>query len=181
MLSVFLQQVWHMLSVFLQQVWHMLSVSAAGMAHAECVSAAGMAHAECVSAAGVHQSRTCISGNLTHSLPLDTKYKCRICKNSSEIWLTFFWGGQNEIFIIPLFEEGAGRKSSRFKENVIRQSTLDCIWLCCSSLCNALMAWWLRHPPREQKTQGSNPVCDRIFLDRVIPVTQKLALQWLPC
>ena len=28
---------------------------------------------------------------------------------------------------------------------------------------------------------GSNPACDEIFPGRVIPVTSKLALQWLPC
>ena len=45
----------------------------------------------------------------------------------------------------------------------------------------ASLAWWLRRPPRERKIRGSNPACDGIFPGRVIPVTQKLALQWLPC
>ena len=34
---------------------------------------------------------------------------------------------------------------------------------------------------RERKIPGSNPICDGIFPGRVIPVTSKLALQWLPC
>ena len=33
----------------------------------------------------------------------------------------------------------------------------------------------------ERKIRGSNPACDGIFPDRIIPVTSKLALQWLPC
>ena len=46
----------------------------------------------------------------------------------------------------------------------------------------ASLAQWLRRPPRERKIPGSNPACDGIFLgSRVIPVTLKLALQWLPC
>ena len=36
----------------------------------------------------------------------------------------------------------------------------------------------VRRPPRERKIPGSNP---GFFRGRVIPVTQKLALQWLPC
>ena len=37
-------------------------------------------------------------------------------------------------------------------------------------------------PPREWKITGSNPACAEIFFrGRVIPVTEKLALQWLPC
>ena len=43
------------------------------------------------------------------------------------------------------------------------------------------LAWWLRRRPRERKILGSNPACDGIFPGRVIPVTSKLALQWLPC
>ena len=43
------------------------------------------------------------------------------------------------------------------------------------------LAWWLRRPPRERKIRGLNPACDGIFPGRVIPVTYKLALQWLPC
>ena len=34
-----------------------------------------------------------------------------------------------------------------------------------------LLAEWLRCLPREQKTRGSNPACDRIFLGPVVPVT----------
>ena len=41
------------------------------------------------------------------------------------------------------------------------------------------MALLLRRPPR--KIWGSNPACDWTFPGQVIPVTQKLALQWLPC
>ena len=33
---------------------------------------------------------------------------------------------------------------------------------------------------RQRKIHGSNPACDGIFPGRVIPVTSKLALQWLP-
>ena len=36
-------------------------------------------------------------------------------------------------------------------------------------------------PPREWKIRDSNPACTGIFPGRVIPVTLKLALQWLPC
>ena len=40
----------------------------------------------------------------------------------------------------------------------------------------------VRRPPRERKVQGSNPALRRdFFRGRVIPVTSKLALQWLPC
>ena len=40
----------------------------------------------------------------------------------------------------------------------------------------------VRHPPRERKVPGSNPACAGIiFQGQVIPVTQKLALQCLPC
>ena len=39
----------------------------------------------------------------------------------------------------------------------------------------------VRRPPREWKIPGSNPAGAGIFLGRVIPVTQNLALQWLPC
>ena len=45
----------------------------------------------------------------------------------------------------------------------------------------ASLAKWLRRPPLEWKIRGSNPACDGIFLGRVIPVTLKLALRWLPC
>ena len=45
---------------------------------------------------------------------------------------------------------------------------------------NILLAWLLRYP-RERQTLGSIPACGRISLGRVIPVTSKLALQWLPC
>ena len=34
--------------------------------------------------------------------------------------------------------------------------------------------------PRERKIPGSNPACAGIFPGRVIPVTSKLELQWLP-
>ena len=39
----------------------------------------------------------------------------------------------------------------------------------------------VRRPPREWKTPGSNPACAGIFRGRVIPVTVKMAPQWLPC
>ena len=39
----------------------------------------------------------------------------------------------------------------------------------------------LRRPPREPKIRGSNSACDGVFHGRAIPVTSKLALQWLPC
>ena len=45
----------------------------------------------------------------------------------------------------------------------------------------ASLSSWLRCPPRERKIPGSNPDCDGNFPGRVIPVNQKLALQWLPC
>ena len=45
----------------------------------------------------------------------------------------------------------------------------------------ASLTWWLRHSPGGWKIRGSNPTCTGIFLGRVIPVTSKLALQWLPC
>ena len=39
-----------------------------------------------------------------------------------------------------------------------------------------------RRPPRERRIRGSNPACAvGNFPGRVIPVTYKLALQWLPC
>ena len=48
------------------------------------------------------------------------------------------------------------------------------------ALCQtASLAYWLR--PRQRKIPGSNPDCDGIFPGRVIPLTSKLALQWLPC
>ena len=49
------------------------------------------------------------------------------------------------------------------------------------SLSDRLVGLVVRRPPRERKIPGANPVCAGIFLGRVIPVTQKLALQWLPC
>ena len=49
------------------------------------------------------------------------------------------------------------------------------------SLLTASLAQRLRRPPLERKIRGSNPTCDSFFLGRVIPVTSKLALQWLPC
>ena len=39
---------------------------------------------------------------------------------------------------------------------------------------------WLRCLPQERKIWGSNPACAGIFPGQVIPVTWKLALQWLP-
>ena len=39
----------------------------------------------------------------------------------------------------------------------------------------------VRRSPRERKIPGSNPACAGFFRGRVIPVTSKLALQWLPC
>ena len=32
-----------------------------------------------------------------------------------------------------------------------------------------------------EKIRSSNPACDGIFPGRVMPVTSKLAFQWLPC
>ena len=49
------------------------------------------------------------------------------------------------------------------------------------SLSDRLVGLVVRCPPRERKTPSSNPACKGIFRGRVIPVTQKLALQWLPC
>ena len=51
----------------------------------------------------------------------------------------------------------------------------------CSLPAHRLVGLVVRRPPRERKIPGSNPACARIFRGRVIPVTQKLALQWLPC
>ena len=51
-------------------------------------------------------------------------------------------------------------------------------WLSYSTVSLAL---WLTRPPRERQTQGSIPACAGIFRGQVIPVTLKLALQWLPC
>ena len=34
----------------------------------------------------------------------------------------------------------------------------------------ASLALWLRRPPRERKSRGSNPACDGIFPGRIIPV-----------
>ena len=46
----------------------------------------------------------------------------------------------------------------------------------------ASLAQWLRRPPRERKIRGSIPPrAVSIFPGRVIPVTSKLVLQWLPC
>ena len=40
----------------------------------------------------------------------------------------------------------------------------------------------IRRPPGERKIPGSNPArAPGVFRGRVIPVTSKLALQWLPC
>ena len=38
-------------------------------------------------------------------------------------------------------------------------------------LVTASVALWLRRPPRDRKTRGSNPACGGIFPGRVIPVT----------
>ena len=40
---------------------------------------------------------------------------------------------------------------------------------------------WPKRLPRERKIRGSNSACDGIYPCRVISVTQKLALQWIPC
>ena len=46
----------------------------------------------------------------------------------------------------------------------------------------ALLAQWLRCPPREQQVQGLIPACAMgLFPGQVIPVTLELVLQWLPC
>ena len=51
-----------------------------------------------------------------------------------------------------------------------------------SSTADRLVGLVVRRPPRERKIPGSNPACAGIFfLGPVIPVTSKLALQWLPC
>ena len=50
-----------------------------------------------------------------------------------------------------------------------------------TALLTASLAQCLRRPPREQKIRVLNPAGDGIFPGRVIPVTQKLAFQWLPC
>ena len=47
--------------------------------------------------------------------------------------------------------------------------------------CDRIVGLVVRCPPRERKIPGSNPACARIFRSRIIPVTSKLALQWLPC
>ena len=62
-------------------------------------------------------------------------------------------------------------------------SASDCIIqrLTTSKLLTASLAKWLRRPPRKRKVRSLNPACDGIFLGWVIPVTSKLALQWLPC
>ena len=39
----------------------------------------------------------------------------------------------------------------------------------------------VRCPPQKRKIQGLNPAWAGFFRGRVIPVTLKLALQWLPC
>ena len=45
----------------------------------------------------------------------------------------------------------------------------------------ASLAEWLRRPPPGRKIRGSISACTMgIFPGRVIPVTSKLALQWLP-
>ena len=46
---------------------------------------------------------------------------------------------------------------------------------------NLLVGLVVRRPPRERKIPGSNPDCAGFFRSRVIPVTLKSALQWLPC
>ena len=49
------------------------------------------------------------------------------------------------------------------------------------SIGHRLVGLVVRRPPQERKIPGSNPACAGICRGRVIPVTQKLALQWLPC
>ena len=44
----------------------------------------------------------------------------------------------------------------------------------------ASLTKWLRRPPWKWQTQDLIPTSAGIFPGRVIPVTQKLALQWLP-
>ena len=47
-------------------------------------------------------------------------------------------------------------------------------------LTHCLVGPVVRRPPRERQTWGSNPAWG-IYPGRVIPVTSKLAFQWLPC
>ena len=59
-----------------------------------------------------------------------------------------------------------------------------CLPVCvfCVLVKDRLVGLAVRRPARERKIPGSNPACAGIFFrGRVIPVTQKLALQWLPC
>ena len=46
---------------------------------------------------------------------------------------------------------------------------------------NHLVGLVVRRPPQDRKIPGSNPACAGIFSESSIPVTQKLALQSLPC
>ena len=56
------------------------------------------------------------------------------------------------------------------------------IKLAVSPLTTASFALWLRCPHQERKIRGSIPACPvGIFPGRVMPVTYKLALRWLPC
>ena len=50
-----------------------------------------------------------------------------------------------------------------------------------ASAIDRLVGLVVRRLPRERKIPGSNPACVGFFRGRVIPVTEKLALQWLPC
>ena len=82
---------------------------------------------------------------------------------------------------------GAGRNqctsssANKSPDNTSHRDTLLFPGSFASPATTALLAKWLRRPPRERKIRGSNPACDGIFPSRVTLVTQKLALQWLLC
>ena len=54
-------------------------------------------------------------------------------------------------------------------------------WLFTPCVGDRLVGLVVRRPPRERKIPGSNPACAGFFRGRVVPVTLKSALQWLPC
>ena len=68
---------------------------------------------------------------------------------------------------------GCNRQCYSYCENLF-VAVLSPVYYC-------LVGLVVRRPPRERKILGSNHTCARIFRGRVIPVTQKFALQWLPC
>ena len=58
---------------------------------------------------------------------------------------------------------------------------MERLLVCFFLAADRLVGLVVRHLPRERKIPGSNSACTGIFRGRVIPVTQKLALQCLPC